>query len=238
MMKLIHTAMLIAAVLGLGTLAQSTHAAPILKAIDTQSVDSGGVVSGDSAQPDIGFAGTVSSGVITSGTVRSAIIVFDLQSLTDAVSTATLGAKIDSRLNGATSQYNGDLYAVRSSNSASILSSDHYVGPFASGLHDDFINGPGAGTDNLAEDLVTHSSAALVSFLNNARTAGNRYVFFRISPDSSAVPGQSNRRWEIYGTGAASDQFDPYLDLTLVPEPSALALLSLAAVPMLRRRRV
>ena len=87
------------------------------------------------------------------------------------------------------------------------------------------------------------SSAALETFLESLYDAGatpGQYAVFRLNqePDQSGATG--TRRWFINSgetSNATSIRPTLTMDIVVTPEPSGLAILSLAGVATLRRRR-
>lgn len=144
--------------------------------------------------------------------------------------------------------FNLDLYAVRVSDTSTVLASDFYAGAAdtkATLIQDNFITpdspirvtgNPNYSTTNDAAD------AKLVAFLNEAYAKGanaGKYVFIRLSPDYSTVTSDmANMNYTVVTGKAGTASEKPTITYTtVVPEPIAVSLIPLAGGLVLMARQ-
>ena len=146
---------------------------------------------------------------------------------------------------------NADLYALRVNTSAQPLTTDYYQGTNDTAhalLQANFLtpSSPVRTDPNMGPFITTSTDAnnALVSFLNAAdinNSAAGQYLFLRVSYDVDPIPG-GNNAYSLLTEDAGGTNEKPILTLTsgtaaVVPEPSTLALLSLAGMGAVFFRR-
>ncbi|MDR1283404.1 MAG: hypothetical protein LBK99_21680 [Opitutaceae bacterium] len=173
-----------------------------------------------------------SSNLNVDGTNRPvwAIVVFafrlpDLGEISAPFSSATFSVGFSSYAN-ASGLFNADLYSLGVSDTVSFSNAMYYLGendtsPGVTKVADNFLD---ATVTYTAGQTVALTSGTLAACLNEAYAGGanaGKYVIFRLNPESvSSAP----RGYNLYGITAEDENLRPLISYTLVPEPSAVAM--------------
>ena len=175
---------------------------------------------------------------------RNTIFVFDLSEATLPVASASLSVYYEGYYILGVSQSTSaawrlkdvDLWFVGYSDAAddfpagvTYLADTTDPNPDNVKLVDNFVSG----RPNADQWFSTGDLPALVDVLND-RPVGGDFVFFRLNNVSES---DSNNTGHTFAS-ADNQDYRPYLDVTLIPEPSTLALLGLAGLALLKRRRI
>ena len=138
-----------------------------------------------------------------------------------------------------------DLYGLGFRTSATVVTSDFYMGTAADvkdATDATLIKAAfsTAGGYYAASAVLSDASASLVSYLNAQYDAGavaGNFVFLRVNPQVFTTANRLALSCSESTLNSGANR--PTLDITFasVPEPTSLALLGLSAVALLRRRR-
>jgi len=207
---------------------------------------------GDSVQDVNKGDGTARAGAFLTNTYpsrRAAVWALQLPTLSlgESISDADFQVRLFSRQGTVT--YNADLWALRTSGSSTVLASDYGAGTSPSGpagqvlLQDNFATT----SASTSVPLSTNSTAdvALKNFLN-ANWVNGGYLFIRANVDGDPLTfatdgsvGTLNQGYSFANGRTPLDANKPQLNITIVPEPSSVALVVAtgASLLLLRRRR-
>ena len=182
----------------------------------------------------------------SSGTAtKAAVLPFELPTLApgETITSANLLVNNLGASGTPSNAYNADLYGLGFRSSAAVLASDFYAGPTpdptdATLLQADFLT---FGASGGSEDVETNAAAdaTLLDYLNaqyaNGAEGGD-FVFFRLNPDVATTPNN----FERYQIAAEENNTFSPAELTIetvVPEPGTMALVGVAGLLALGRRR-
>lgn len=204
---------------------------------------------GDSVQDRNKSDGTARAGAFATTTYpsrRAAVWAFQLPTLSlgESISVADFSVRLFSRQG--TFTYNADLWALRTSGSSTVLASDYGAGTSPSGpagqvlLQDNFATT----SASTSVPLSTNSTAdvALKNFLN-ANWVNGGYLFIRANVDGDPLTfaasgtGTLNQGYSFANAATALNANKPQLNITIVPEPSSVALVVATGASLLLLRR-
>ncbi len=204
----------------------------------------GSVGTGVNADPNLEVAWT---GRASSTNLYEYVMVFQLPTLAlgETIGIATLNF----RLTGATVAvvpvdglgFNIDLHGLAYRASSTVVVGDYFVGasdpsPSATLLQSDlFVQGslPTAGAYTTSASGSTNLAAYLNNQYTNGATGGADHVFVRFTADAFDL----NARILVGTANNIETANRPFIEYTVVPEPSSLALLMVTGACLIGRRR-